>query len=224
MIVDYVQNVDVRRFDRIVYILDDDKIVRSSLAFFCITAGFKVVTFASSEAFLAEIDTLEPGCVLLDIRMPIYDGFHVLKCLSRRRLVLPTVMMAGHGDVITAVRSIKLGAFDFIEKPFEEESMMETLNGVFSGLEVDRRVSHRQECLRARLERLTVREREVLGGLIAGRPNKLIAYDLSISVRTVEMHRAALMERLGVRSLAETICMAIEGGLGSPIGVSQLTA
>lgn len=201
---------------RNIYILDDDEAVRSSLAFFVASAGFSARAFAVPDAFLAEADNLSPGCVLLDIRMPVLDGFQILERLEKKRAVLPAVVMTGHGDIATAVRAMKLGACDFVEKPFEENVLLEILRRVFVALDDNLRDLSRRDDVRARLDRLTAREREVLAGLIAGRANKLIAYDLDISVRTVEMHRAGMMERLGVRTLADALRLAMEGGVGLP--------
>ena len=195
---------------RHVYILDDDEAVRSSLQFFLASAGFLPRSFSLPDAFLTEVDTLSPGCVLVDIRMPGLDGFQVLDRLETRRAVLPAVVMTGHGDIAAAVRAMKAGASDFIEKPFEEDVLLEILDRVRTALATSISDLSRRDDIRSRLNRLTGREREVLASLVAGRPNKLIAYELNISVRTVEMHRAAMMERLGVRTFAEALRLAIE--------------
>lgn len=200
----------------LIYIIDDDDAVRSSLEFFFTSVGFSPRTFAVSADFLAEASALRPGCVLLDIRMPGSDGFHVLERLEDRRAVLPIVMMTGHGDVANAVRAMKLGACDFVEKPFNEDVLLEIVRRIFATLADNVRSVGQRANVRARLAGLTPREREVLTGLIAGRPNKTIAYDLDISVRTVEMHRAAMMERLGVQTFAEALRLAIEGGIAVP--------
>ena len=199
---------------RAVYILDDDEAVRSSLQFFLASAGFAPRTFARSDVFLDAAEGLAPGCVLLDVRMPGFDGFEVLERLEGMRAALPTLIMTGHGDIATAVRVMKLGACDFIEKPFEEDLLIEILERIFSMLGDNVRRLERQHYVRSRLSRLTDREREVLAGLVVGRANKVIAYDLDISIRTVEMHRAAMMERLGVRTFADALRLAIEGGIG----------
>ncbi|KAB7646242.1 response regulator transcription factor [Polymorphobacter fuscus] len=199
-----------------IYILDDDHSVRTSLGFFLANAGFATRSFADAASFLDAADSLSPGCVLLDLRMPEIDGFEVLERLATKRAALPVVVMTGHGDVGTAVRAMKLGALDFVEKPYEENMLLGILARVFMLLDNQVRDLGRQAEMRARIARLTDREREVLVGLLAGRANKLIAYDLGISVRTVEMHRSAMMERLGVRSLVEALRIAIAAGLALP--------
>ncbi len=199
-----------------VYILDDDPSVRESLAYFLTATGFAGRQFATAAAFLAEADGLAPGCLLLDIRMPEIDGFDVLERLATRRTVLPVVVMTGHGDVDTAVRAMKLGAHDFVEKPFEENMILGVLARVFETLDGTVRDMERQRDVAARLGRLTPREADVLRGLLAGRPNKLIAYDLGISIRTVEMHRSGMMEALGIRTFVGALRLAIEGGMAMP--------
>lgn len=195
-----------------VYIVDDDAAVRGSLTFFLMTAGFAARPYADPSTFLADAASLPPGCVLLDVRMPGISGFEVLERLAPRRAELPVVIMTGHGDVVTAVRAMKSGARDFLEKPFEEEMLLAILAQVFATLAGDVREQCRVADARSRLAALTDREREVLVRLLAGQPNKLVAFDLQISIRTVEMHRAAMMDRLQVRTFAEALRLALEGG------------
>lgn len=202
--------------NEIVYIVDDNAMVRASVAAFLESAGFPSRQFSAPGMFLDEADSLSPGCVLLDVRMPEIDGFQVLQKLAEKRSVLPVVIMTGHGDVVTAVRAMKLGAHDFIEKPFEKNMLLGILARVFTMLDRTVRDRARQDDVTARLARLTDREREVLVGLLSGRSNKLIAYDLDISIRTVEMHRSAMMDRLGVRTFVGALRLGIEGGLALP--------
>ncbi|MBC7506301.1 MAG: response regulator [Sandarakinorhabdus sp.] len=197
----------------IVYIVDDDQSVRESLAFFLTTLDYSAQQFADPEAFVRASATLAPGCVLLDIRMPGIDGLEVLESLQQAREVLPVVVMTGHGDVTTAVRAMKLGACDFLEKPFDEDTLLDILVRTFASLDGAVVSLGRLDGVRVRLARLSQREREVLVSLLAGRPNKVIAHELDISVRTVEMHRAGMMARLGVRTLSEALRLAIEGDL-----------
>jgi len=199
-----------------VYIVDDDLDVLHSLAFFLTSAGFAATSFSDPLAFLEEADSLPPGCLLLDIRMPGMDGIEVLQRHGNRRLEIPVVVMTGHGDVATAVHAMKLGAIDYIEKPFEESALLKILGLIFETLETDVQVQAGVEAARARVDSLTVREREVLDGLLAGRSNKIVAYELNISVRTVEMHRAAMMTRLRVQTFAEAVLLAREGGMAMP--------
>lgn len=196
-----------------VYIVDDDPEVSASVEFFLKTAGFAATTFNDSRVFIEKSTRLLPGCVLLDIRMPAVDGFEVIEQLNRTASPLPVIVMTGHGDVVTAVRTMKMGALDFIEKPFEESTLLGILARAFAILKRTLCDLEQRSAATARLDRLTDREREVLIALMAGKPNKIIAYELDISVRTVEMHRAAMMERLGVRTFAEALRLALEGGL-----------
>ena len=199
-----------------VYIVDDDLDVLNSLDFFLSSAGFSTISFSDPLAFLDAVNSLSPGCLLLDIRMPGMDGIEVLKRHGNKRSAIPVVVMTGHGDVSTAVHAMKLGAMDYIEKPFEESALLKILGLIFKTLEIDLQLLSRQEAARARVNSLTGREREVLDGLLAGRSNKIVAYDLSISVRTVEMHRAAMMARLHVQTFAEAVLLAREGGMAMP--------
>lgn len=199
-----------------VYVVDDDAAVRESMSFFIGSAGLIARPFGDPHEFIAASEGLSPGCVLLDYRMPGLDGFEVLAQLEPRRAELPVIMMTGHGDIVTAVRAMKLGARDFLEKPFEEDVLLEILERTFDFLEGSVREAGMKRDACGKLSHLTEREREVLHGLLAGQPNKVLAYELGISIRTVEMHRAAMMDRLGVRTLAEAMRLAFDGGLAVP--------
>lgn len=200
--------------DKRVYVVDDDEAIRRSLNFMLRTSGHTVDLFTCGEEFLKVVSKLEPGCVLLDIRMPGLDGLEVQQALARDGVTLPVIIMTGHGDVNLAVRAMKAGAIDFIEKPFEKATMMSALEQGFGRLgESDLRKLRAQEAA-TRLEALTARERDVLKGLVEGLPNKSIAYDLGISPRTVEIHRANLMTKLDVKSLSEALRIAFAAGLG----------
>ena len=204
---------------RIVYLVDDEEAIRRSAGFMLKTSGFQVKPFASGVEFLKEKE-LEPGCVLLDIRMPDMDGFEVMTELFKRGIHWPVVVMTGHGEVPVAVRAMKLGAVDFIEKPFEKAVLMSALNEGFSRIEQADRSRVRRDEAETRLHALTPRERDVLLGLVRGHPNKTIAYDLDISPRTVEIHRANLMTKLGVASLSEALRIAFAAGLGEETGLA----
>jgi len=197
----------------IVYIIDDDAEVRMSTAFFLGSAGFDTRQFGDAPGFLAVSNGLRPGCVLLDVRMPIMDGLEVLAELAGRRAELPVVVMTGHGDVTTAVRAMQLGALDFIEKPFEEEMVFTILGRAFAALDDSVRNNSRRRDAEERIARLSERECEVLDGLVAGLANKVLAYRMGISVRTVEMHRAGMMDRLDVRTFAEALRLAFDAGV-----------
>ena len=169
--------------------------------------------FASGADFLEAIADLQPGCVLLDLRMPQMDGFHVMSELARREVDWPVIVMTGHGEVPVAVRAMKLGAVDFIEKPFSEEALLACFGSAFAMLEERESASRRRREARDRVAQLTARETEILQGLLAGESNKQLAARLGISLRTVEMHRGNMMDRLGVGSLAEALALALEAEL-----------
>lgn len=204
---------------RIVYLVDDEEAIRRSAGFMLKTSGFQVKPFPSGVEFLKEKE-LEPGCVLLDIRMPGMDGLEVQRALHERGSTLPVIVMTGHGDVTVAVQAMKGGAVDFIEKPFEKAVLMSALNEGFSRIEQADRSRVRRDEAETRLHALTPRERDVLLGLVRGHPNKTIAYDLDISPRTVEIHRANLMTKLGVASLSEALRIAFAAGLGEETGLA----
>ena len=194
--------------DRNVYLVDDEEAVRRSEGFLLRTAGYAVRSFASGDAFLAEAKALPPGCVLLDIRMPGSDGLDVQRTLNEQGATFPVIMLTGHGDIALSVRALKAGAVDFIEKPFQKAELIAAVEDAFHRLDAGHR--HRLDTLEAniRLAVLTPRERDVLDGLVEGLPNKTIAFDLAISSRTVEVHRANLMSKLGVRSLSQMLRIA----------------
>lgn len=198
----------------LVHVVDDDEAIRRSVGFMLKTSGFRVRSYESGTSFLKEVRSLEPGCVLLDIRMPGPDGLEVQRALRDAGVLLPVVIMTGHGDVSLAVQAMKAGAVDFIEKPFEKPVLLGALEVARDRLDESAAQSGRAEDAQAKLNVLTPRERDVLQGLADGLPNKTIAYDLKISPRTVEIHRANLMEKLGARSLSEALRVAFAAGLG----------
>ncbi len=188
-----------------VFVVDDDAPVRDSLAFLLQAAGFPVRTFASGEAFLQAWRPHWRGCLLTDVRMPGLDGLGLQQALAQRGADLPVIVMSGHGDIPLAVRAMKNGAQDFLEKPFDDAVLLERLNQCRAADESRRQAARQREARRRILERLTPRERQVLDCLVEGKPNKIIAAELGISPRTVEVHRARVMEKLGVRSLPELV-------------------
>ena len=198
--------------DKIVHLVDDDDAIRRSAGFMLKTSGYQVKTYTSGVELLKERE-IEPGCILLDVRMPEMDGLQVQKALQDRGLTHPVIVMTGHGDVTVAVQAMKAGAVDFIEKPFEKAQMLTAIEEGFSRIAQAGRSTKRAEEARVRLQSLTPRERDVLEGLVRGHPNKTIAYDLDISPRTVEIHRANLMSKLGVASLSEALRIAFAAGL-----------
>ena len=199
--------------ERIVHLVDDDEAIRRSASFMLKTSGFQVKTYASGVELLKDAKELQPGCILLDVRMPEMDGLQVQAALQERGIGYPVIVMTGHGDVSVAVQAMKAGAVDFIEKPFEKAVLLSAIEEGFCRIERAGRSRGRAEEAQVRLQALTPREREVLEGLVRGHPNKTIAYDLDISPRTVEIHRANLMSKLGVASLSEALRIAFAAGL-----------
>ena len=203
---------------KLVHIVDDEESIRRSAGFMLRTSGFAVTAWASGVAFLREAKSVDPGCILLDVRMPEMDGLEVQRGLAARGIAMPVIVITGHGDIETAVAVMKNGAVDFIEKPFEKAQLLQALEAGFHRLE------HRQEELASareaslRVAALTPRERDVLQGLARGHPNKTIAYDFGISPRTVEVHRANLMSKLNVHSLSDALRIAFAAGLGDTTG------
>jgi two-component system response regulator FixJ len=193
---------------RTVHLVDDDEAIRRSVGFMLKTSGFQVRTYESGVDFLKSATNLDPGCILLDIRMPGMDGLEVLGALRAKGVSLPVIIMTGHGDVSLAVQAMKAGALDFIEKPFEKAVLLSAIEHGIERLKRSAAEVDRADEAAVKLQALTPRERDVLDGLAKGLPNKTIAYDLGISPRTVEIHRANLMTKLGVRSLSEALRIA----------------
>ena len=191
--------------NRIVHIVDDDEAVRQSLAFLLSSTGLAVRVYDSATSFLAGLASVKGGCLITDMRMPDMTGLELLHQLRAKACGLPAIVITGHGDVALAVEAMKAGAVDFIEKPFDQEAI---LTAVKAALERGGEGGD-TAAIAARLASLSERERQVLEGLIAGHPNKAIAYDLGISPRTVEVYRANLMTKMEARSLSELIRMAI---------------
>ncbi len=203
-----------------VYLVDDDDSVRRSVGFMLKTSGHKVESYVTGVEFLKEARSLEPGCVLLDIQMPEMDGLEVQAELRERGVPFPVVVMTGHGDVDVAVRAMKAGAVDFIEKPFAKEAMLQAIGEAFGRLDKSSEKSKRREEAELLVNGLTPREHEVLIGLTKGHPNKTIGYDLDISPRTVEIHRANLMKKLGVFNLSDLLRIAFAAGVGEKDGLA----
>jgi two-component system response regulator FixJ len=194
--------------DRLVHVVDDDAAVRRSLERLLHAAGYDAVSYETTGRFLAAAAELPGGCVLLDFRMPGMDGLEVQARLGQLGIHLPVIVMTGQGDVSTAVRAMKAGAVDFIEKPYDDDVL---ISAIEAALTKGGQPEHDREAAAAarRIAALSPRERQVLAGLMAGSHNKVMAFDLGISVRTVELHRARMMERLGVRQLAEAVRLAV---------------
>jgi two-component system response regulator FixJ len=200
---------------RMIHIVDDEEAIRRSAGFMLKTSGFTVATYASGVAFLREVRHAEPGCILLDVRMPDMDGLEVQQALLERGVALPVIILTGHGDISIAVRAMKAGAVEFIEKPFEKAMLLDAIGIAFERLDDTGKRAARAADAAVMISALTGREQDVLKGLADGLPNKTIAYDLGISPRTVEVHRANLMTKLGVRSLSDALRIAFAANLGN---------
>jgi two-component system response regulator DctR len=187
----------------VVHVVDDDGAIRDALAWLLGSRGLAAATWPSAETFLAGHDPAQPGCLVLDIRMDGMSGIELFDALAAAGSAMPVIFLTGHGDVPLAVAALKKGAFDFVEKPFNDNQLVDL---VLEALRRDqaRRSEHAAEAgLAARLEQLTAREREVMAGVLRGLPNKAIADELGLAMRTVEVHRARLFEKMGVRSAVE---------------------
>jgi two-component system response regulator FixJ len=198
----------------LIHIVDDEDAIRRSASFMLKTSGYAVETWSSGAAFLKDVRHAEHGCVLLDVRMPEIDGLEVQKILVERGVTMPVIILTGHGDVSIAVRAMKMGAVEFIEKPFEKAVLVGAIEAAFERIAAADGASARAADAQMILGALTPRERDVLEGLAQGLPNKTIAYDLGISPRTVEVHRANLMTKLDVRSLSDALRIAFAAGMG----------
>jgi two-component system response regulator FixJ len=199
--------------DRCVYIVDDDEAVRDSLAVLLESRTYAVRSFASAPEFLAVASSLEVGCLIVDIRMPEMDGLELQRRLRECGFDFPMIVITGHGEVPLAVRAMRAGAVDFIEKPFTSEAILNSLDMALARLAEPREQDPTAVAAASKLALLSPREREVLEGLLAGLPNKTIAYDLAISPRTVEIHRARVMDKMGARSLSELVRLALAAGV-----------
>jgi two-component system response regulator FixJ len=197
-----------------IFIVDDDEAVRDSLQALLQAMGFKQISAYESSLRFLEAAKPQPGdCLLLDLRMPDMDGLELQTELNRRAVRLPVIVMTGHGDVPIAVRAMKAGAADFIEKPFPDDLLIDSVRRALALSAATLRVSEEVSETVRRLGTLTAREREVLEGMVTGHPNKVIAHDLGISPRTVEIHRARVMEKMDARSLSALVRMALAAGI-----------
>jgi two-component system response regulator FixJ len=196
-----------------VYVVDDDEAIRKSLSFLLRTAGLPSRTFDSAEAFLGEAQDLAPGCVITDVRMPGIDGIELVRRLGEARLPLATIVITGHGDIALAVEAMKAGAIDFIEKPFKEDLLLAAVQKALNTETRDQQDESDRQRYQAAFAGLSRREREVLEQVVVGKTSKVIAYDLGISPRTVEVYRAGMMMKTGAKSLSELVRMALLAGL-----------
>ncbi len=210
--------------ERLVYLVDDDDVVRDSAALLLQANGYQVIAFADSAFFLADLCPARPGCIMLDICMPGIDGLETQEQLNARGIDFPVLILTGAGDISRAVRAMKNGAIEFLEKPYQEAALLSALDAGFDLLR--KRVSDggKAKDARDRIARLSNRERQVMQGLLDGLPNKLIAHQLGLSIRTVESFRAMLMEKLGVRTLSAAVRLALLAGLPALSEVDGSTA
>jgi two-component system response regulator FixJ len=195
--------------DLVVHIVDDDPAIRDSLSFLIETTDFSARTYESAPALLARADRLEPGCILTDVRMPEMNGLEMVRRLNELGVRHPVIVMTGHADVPLAIEAMRAGVKDFIEKPFDDEALLSSIRSALAvGAEAIEQEGQGAE-MRARLDSLSPRERQVLDGLVAGHANKVIAYDLGLSPRTVEVYRANVMTKMQARSLSELVRMSM---------------
>jgi two-component system response regulator FixJ len=199
-----------------ILIVDDDADVRDSLRALLESAGFHVRDFDSARRVLEDPSLDKGACLIADIRMPDMDGLALQEELVNRRVGLPVIIVTGHGDVPLAVRAMKAGAVDFIEKPFDDELLLQSIERALALRKESRGQTSLAQTAAARIALLTERERQVLERLIAGQPNKVIAYELDISPRTVEIHRAHVMEKMQAKSLSDVVRFALAAGVNPP--------
>jgi two-component system response regulator TtrR len=194
---------------RVIYVVEDDDALRDSLCWLIESAGYRVSAYANAESFLAYLEPEARGCVVLDVRMPGMSGLELQERLIRRGQHLPIIFITGHGDVPMAVCAIKRGAVDFIEKPFQDQELLKRIESVMKTERSALDIRERQRLVASRLAMLSRREREVMDRVVEGKPNKWIAKELGISVKTVEAHRARMMGKLDVSSVAELVRLSV---------------
>jgi two-component system response regulator FixJ len=199
--------------DRLVHVIDDDAAIRDSVSFLLNAAGLDVRTYDSARAFLSALSNSSTGCIVTDVSMPEMSGVDLLRRLRDMNVHLPVIVITGHGDIQLAVEAMKLGARDFIEKPIEDETLLASINAALDANQKRAEEDAERAALLKAISSLTDREREVLEGLTAGKPNKIIAFDLGISARTVEIYRANVMSKMNANSLAELVRMALLAGV-----------
>lgn len=194
-----------------VYIVDDDEAVRDALTLLLRSVGQSVAAFESALSFLDYCARNEcRGCLVLDVRMPGMSGLELLQRLKEQACALPVIIITGHGDVPMAVEAMKQGAIDFLQKPFRDQALLDRIQQALAQATAQQRVQRDQDCIKQRLEGLTPREQQVLEGIIDGKANKVIALELSLSQRTVEIHRARIMDKMQAGSLASLVQMVMQ--------------
>jgi two-component system response regulator FixJ len=193
----------------VVHVIDDDEAMRESLAFLLDTSGLTARTYDSAVDFLEKLDAAQPGVIVTDVRMPEMNGLELVRRLKAREVPLPIIMITGHGDVPLAVEAMKAGVVDFLEKPFEEDSLLAAIRAALADSSRADEDQAERERLRQVLDSLSPREHEVLNGVVEGKLNKVIAHELGISPRTVEVYRANVMSKTGARGLSELVRMVM---------------
>jgi two-component system, LuxR family, response regulator FixJ len=193
-----------------VYIVDDDNGVRTSIRVLMKSVGLPAVTFASAQEFLGSYNPMMAGCIILDIRMPGMSGMELQEALNERGAVIPVIFVTGHGDVPMAVEAMRHGAFDFLQKPFRDQDLIDRVQAALARDRDTRAELKEHSRIRARIATLTPREKEVLDLLTVGKANKMMAQDLGLSQRTVEIHRAHVMEKMGAKSVAQLVRMVMD--------------
>ena len=194
----------------VVFIVDDDEAVRGSLRLLLKSVGLIPAALGSAREFLQKYDPAQPGCLVLDVRMPEMSGLELQEQLNFLGAVIPVIFITGHGDVPMAVEAMQAGAFDFLQKPFRDQDLIDRIQRALEKDRTNRAVLAERTAIRQRLESLTPREREVLTMVAGGKPNKIMAADLGVSQRTVEIHRARVMEKMGATSLAQLVRMIMD--------------
>jgi two-component system response regulator FixJ len=196
-------------FESTVHVIDDDEALRDSLTFLLRTARLDVLSYPSATAFLEALPEANLSCVITDVRMPGMSGIDLLRRLRERKISVPVIVITGHGDIPLAVEAMRIGAIDFLEKPFDDEVLIASVKAALRQKEGEAKRHGERAEIEGRLAALSNRERDVLGGLVAGRANKQIAFDLGISPRTVEIYRANLMSKMQAGSLSDLVRMAL---------------
>ncbi|VAW68461.1 Two-component transcriptional response regulator, LuxR family [hydrothermal vent metagenome] len=199
----------------VIYIVDDDRLARDSLQWLVESAHLSALAFEHGERFLQHINRASQGCVILDIRMPDINGMELYARLKASGIAIPVIIVTGHGDVAMAVRAMKAGAFDFIEKPYNDALMLELIQTAMSQDRQSREHRHRIENIQYRINQLTPREHEIMTFVLSAKQNKIIAHELGISIKTVELHRANLMTKMNAGSPTELVRMAMLAGVDS---------
>jgi RNA polymerase sigma factor (sigma-70 family) len=200
-----------------IFVVDDDEGVRNSLRFLLKSVGLSAVTLASATEFLNTYQPDQPGCLVLDVRMPAMSGLELQQQLNLRGAIIPVIFITGHGDIPMAVEAMQHGAFDFLQKPFRDQDLIDRIQRALAADEKNRAALKERDRVRARLDSLTPREREVLDLMMRGKPNKVMAAELGLSQRTVEIHRARVMEKTDASSLAQLVRMVMDAGQASSV-------